>query len=230
MNSLRKILAMVCVMIILGSIAPSLAGSGSYAIRKAHREGTWDFILPLNYAEEIKIEGKGGSSAELNDDFGFGFGLGYNLNDHFQLSGLLQWNSRNYDATVIHEDDSTGRYGGYIETFNLGLNGTYYFMDGAFTPFISGLFGHTWVDTNIQDGPTTGVCWYDPWWGYICDYYTPTKTESDWVYGAGLGIRYDVNNQFGIQCSYNKNYMDFDNSSETPDLNSWRLDFIFRMF
>ncbi|MBT8338886.1 MAG: outer membrane beta-barrel protein [Desulfatitalea sp.] len=226
----KRRLAIVCAMITICFWMPSVAGSEGGAIRKADRAETWEFFLPLTYAVDATIKGKGGSSADLNADFGFGFGVGYNFNDHIQLSGLFQWNSRSYDATVVGDDGSTSRYGNTMEISTMALNGTYYFLDGNLTPFLSGMLGYTWVDTNIQNGPPTGYCWYDPWWGYICSYYVPTKIESSMAYGAGLGARYDFNDSFSMQCSYNKSWMDFGNVSGTPDFDIWRLDFIFRMF
>lgn len=186
-------------------------------------------MLPLNYAEEATIDGERGSSADINDDFSLGFGVGYNFNNHFQLSGLINWSSRSYDATAVVSDGTTQRYSNYMETWTLSLNGTYYFLDKNFTPFVSGMLGYNWVDTNIQNGPAQGYCWWDPFWGYICSSYVPTKTESDWTCGAGLGVRYDFSDKFSMQFSYNKNWVDFENASGTSDFDIWRLDFFFRM-
>ena len=38
----------------------------------------------------------------------------------------------------------------------------------------------------------------------------------------------DMNEFFGLECSYNKSWIDIDNASETPDFDMWRLGFIFR--
>lgn len=207
-----------------------MVGSDGSVIRPAERKGIWNFYLPLSYSEGATIDGPGGSSVDLNDDFGFGFGAGYNFNDHFQLGGMFNWNSRSYDATAIRDDGSRARYSNYMETSTIGLNGTYYILDKNFTPFVSGMLGYTWVDTNIQNGPASGYCWWDPWWGYVCSEYVPTKTESDWSYGLGLGVRYDFNQSFSMQFSYNKSWIDFENASSTPDFDTWRLDLVFNMF
>ena len=229
MNPVKKLMAMVCVMIGLGFSMPMAAGAESGAIRSADRQGTWDFYIPITYAEETTIDGPGGSRADINDDIGVGFGAGYNFNDHFQLGGWFNWNTRSYDATVVRNDGSTFQYGNDMETTTIALNGTYYFLDKNFTPFVSAMVGYTWVDTNIQNGPTTGYCWYDPFWGYTCSYYVPTKTQSDWTYGGGLGVRYDFNRSFSVQGSYNKSWIDLDTAG-TTDFDTWRMDFIIRLF
>jgi hypothetical protein len=89
--------------------------------------------------------------------------------------------------------------------------------------------GITYIDTSIQTGPSNGTCWWDPWYGYVCSSYYPTKTQSDFTYGFGLGVRFDLNPKFSLQPSYNKAWVDINNASGTPDFDIWRLDFIFRM-
>jgi opacity protein-like surface antigen len=116
-----------------------------------------------------------------------------------------------------------------MESSTVSLNGAYYFMSGNFTPFVSGGIGYAFIDTNIPEGPPVNTCWVDPWGGYVCNSYVPTKTESDFSYNAGLGVRFDVNRQFGLQAGYYKSWIDFSNASDTPDFDIWRMDFIFRL-
>ena len=228
MNAAKKIIVLVCTMVAVCLSMPTTIAAEGGAIRKADRGESWDFMLPITYVEDTKIDGEGGSSADINDDFGIGFGAGYNFNNHFQLGGYFSWNSRSYDATVVRNDGSTYQYGNSMDITTLALNGTYYILDKNFTPFISAMVGYTWVDTNIQNGPPEGYCWWDPWYGEVCSYYVPTKTQSNWNYGGGLGVRYDFNQSFSMQCSYNKSWIDLD-SSGTTDFDIWRMDFILRM-
>ena len=208
------------VLLIFG-LAPS-------AVQAHKRAETWEFYIPINYAEDARFSGQQGSSIEINEDVGFGFGFGYNFTDRFQLGGLFNWNSRSYDATVIEDNGTPHQYGNYLETSTISMNGLYYLLDGDITPFVSGSLGYTFIDTNIQNGPASGLCWWDPWWGYVCTEYVPTRTESDLSYGAGLGVRFDINRNFSMQFSYNKSWVEIDNATGTPDFDSWRLDFVFR--
>lgn len=231
MHTYKKIMAIACTMAAVWLSMPMAADAGGASVvRKSDRERTWDFYLPLTYAEETTIDGQQGSSVEIDDGFGIGFGVGYNFNDHFQLGGIFNWSYRSYDATAVREDGSTRRYSNDLETSTIAINGTYYLLDSNITPFVSGMIGYTFADTNIQDGPATGYCWYDPWRGYVCTEYAPTRTEDGMSYGAGLGIRFDISREFGMQGSYNKTWIDFDNAAGTSDFDTWRLDFIFRMF
>jgi len=213
----------------IGAIVPGPAGAQDFTKPRAgSRGGSWDFFLSPIYAESATIKGKGGSSVELNDDLGFGFGLGYNFNDHFQLNGLINFNSRGYDAKAVRDDGTTKQYSNYTESSTLSLNGVYYILSGNITPFVSGGVGYTYMDTNIQDGPPDDMCWYDPWWGYVCGSYMPTKTENAFSYNGGIGVRFDVNRNFGLQAGYYKTWIDINNASSTPDFDIWKLDFIFR--
>jgi len=44
----------------------------------------------------------------------------------------------------------------------------------------------------------------------------PTKTENDFSYNAGVGLRFDVNRQFSLQGSYNKTWIDISKASGHP--------------
>ena len=227
--------AIIGLMLVVAAIAvsalyvPAAEAQGFTAVRPGGRGGTSEFILPLIYTESATINGQGGSSIDLNSDWGFGFGFGYNFTDNFQLNGLFTWSSRSYDATIVQSDGATKRYSNYMDSTTLSLNGVYYVLNGNITPFVSGGVGITYVDTNIQNGVGSTACWYDPWWGYVCSGYVPTKTENDISYNAGIGVRFDVNRDFGIQAGYYKSWIDFGGASGTPEFDIWRLDFIFRM-
>lgn len=230
MCAVKRFVALVVVLAALWAIMPVPADAQSYtAVRPGGRAGTWDFYLPLVYADAATINGEGGSKVDINADFGFGFGFGYNFTDNFQLNGIFNWNSRSYDATTVNTDGTTRKYSNYMDTSTFSLNGVYYFLSGNINPFISAGVGITYVDTNIQSGTGSTSCWYDPWWGYVCSSYVPTKTENDVSYNAGIGVRYDANRQFGLQLGYYKTWIDMSKASGTPEFDTWRLDFIFRM-
>jgi opacity protein-like surface antigen len=229
MKTLIKIMVVAIIVAAIGAIVPGPADAQNFSTsRPGGRGGSWELLLSPLYVESATINGKGGSSVDLNDDWGFGFGAAYNFNDHFQLNGLTTYSSRSYEATVVLDNGTTRRYNNTMESHTLSLNGVYYFLSGNITPFVSGGVGYTWMDTNIQDGPASGTCWYDPWYGQVCNTYVHTKTETEFSYNAGLGLRFDVNRKFGLQAGYYKTWIDIDNASDTPDFDIWRFDFIIR--
>jgi hypothetical protein len=44
---------------------------------------------------------------------------------------------------------------------------------------------------------------------------------------AGAGVRFEVSRSFSMQASYNKMWLDLTNGS--PDIDGFRIDFVFRM-
>ena len=131
---------------------------------------------------------------------------------------------------TVHTNRGAGsQYNGTLYTSSLQLNAVYYFMAGDFTPFVQGGFGSTYVDSNIPNGSGSSSCYWDPYWGYVCGTYQPTKTSTNISYSAGLGARYDINRQFAMQASYNKFYIDAPQAGSKPSADMWRMEFIFRM-
>jgi len=212
-----------------GALAVALALPSAAHAQGAPREGSVEFILPLIYTSATSFNGQGGSSADLNANLGFGFGLGYNLNNHFQIGGLFNWSSRNYQATLVDTPSGTQRKAtGYLESSTIGVNAVYFLMaDSKFTPYLTAGLGSTFIDTNIPNGAPASGCWYDPWYGQVCSTYVPTKTQTAVSYTAGAGVRFDMTRSVSVQGSYNKVWFDYSNAN--PSLDAWRLDFVFRM-
>jgi opacity protein-like surface antigen len=231
MRTLIRIMVVVLVVAALGAVVPSPAEAQSFtSVRPGGRGGNWEIFLPIIYSDSTTVNGEGGSKVDINSDYGFGFGAGYNVNDNFQINGMFTWAYRSYNATAVNSDGTPGRqYSNYMDTSTLSLNGVFYLMQGNITPFISAGVGITYVDTNIPIGSGSTSCWYDPWYGYVCSSYVPTKTENDITYNAGIGIRFDIDRQFGMQFGYYKTYVNINKAQGTPDFDNLRFDLIFRM-
>ena len=219
------ILALVCA----GGAAVAMAQTESAPVL-SYRAEKWEFSLGLKYAFESDFSGENGTKVEIDDDLGFGFAAGYNINEYFQLGGSFNWDSRSYNTTGLGGEGSSLAYNNEVESTVLGLNGVYFILPGNLTPFVMGNVGYTFVDSNIQNGPTETSCYYDPWWGNYCSTYTPTRSESGLSYGVGIGLRFDLNETASFQLSYNKGWLDINSAAETPDFDSIRLDFIGRTF
>jgi outer membrane protein W len=184
--------------------------------------GSMEFSIPINYTETTTVNGSNGSSAKVDAALNTGFGIAYNINDNFQINGTFSWGNRNYSIT-----STTAGANGTLSTSSLQMNAVWYFMPGDFTPFVSAGFGSTFIDTNIPNGSGSSTCYWDPYYGYVCGTYQPTKSSTNISYSAGLGARYDFSRQFALQGSWNKFYIDASNSK--PEADMIRVDFIFRM-
>ena len=214
--------------VLTGGLAlPSPAQAQGSMGSPGQRAGTFEFQVPVTYSESWTADGQGRSSADVNSSFGWGLGFGYNFNDHFQLGGSLTWGRRDYDATIVSTDGTTRKATGTLDTSTIAVNATYFLMATGLTPYVSAGIGSTFLDSNIPNGQGSTGCWWDPWWGYICNTYTPTKTETDLSYTAGLGVRWDMTRVFSLQGGYNRMWIE--SSKSTLEINNYMLGFIFRM-
>jgi opacity protein-like surface antigen len=219
---------------ILKLLLAVLAGLALYAPAAQARDrgnggaGSWEFSMPINYTKSTTVTGQNGSSADVNAGLNTGLGLGYNVNDNFQVNGTFSWGQRNYAAHATGTG-TISPYNGTMYTSTLQMNAIYYFMPGDFTPFVSGGFGSTFVDSNIPNGSGSSSCYWDPWWGYVCGTYQPTKTSTNLSYNFGAGARMDISRQFALQGSINRLWLDAPQTGSKPTFDSFRIDFIFRM-
>jgi len=232
MRQILRITA-VCLMaaIVCGAVLATDADAQAYTTsRPGGRAGTWDFFLPLAFNPSWSSDGQSGTSISTDATWGFGFGFGYNITDHFQANGLFSWSARNYQAQIVQTDGQTRQYGNTMYTSTFAIGGIFYILPGNISPFVSAGAGMTFIDTNIPTGVGQTACWWDPWYGYVCNNYSPTKTQNDVSYNVGLGVRFDLSPQFSLQPSYNRMWVDINNASGTPNFDVWRLDFVFRAF
>lgn len=207
--------------------ADSLAADFS---KLSYRSLTTEATIGLRYVEKETIDFEGGASADVNSDYGWGFGLGYNVNDNIGLSADFSWLSTSYRATRVDDNGDASNYNGIMDASSITFRGTYYFMKTRMTPFVSAQLGWTFVDSNIPTGPPGTICWWDPFWGYICGSYVPTKTQTDFGYGGGLGLRWDLSTRFFMKAAYNWTRLDIANTSGgDPTFGSVVIDFGFFM-
>jgi opacity protein-like surface antigen len=201
--------------------------AGLCAAQDSPRAGKWEFSLQPQYIESKSISSDRGSRAELDEAWGFGFGVAYNLNDHFALGGEFVWSEADYDATIAPDNPSQGvpfTVSGEIETATLRLNATFNLLKSAFTPFVTGGLGATYVDTNVPDGPPNTICWWDPWWGYYCGTDVPTKDETYFSYMAGAGLRWDSPGGFFLRGLVARQWVDVGDGIGTPGFTQYRID------
>jgi hypothetical protein len=191
------------------------------------RAGKWEFMLEPQYVGSASADMAGGSKIDTSADLGFGFGFGYNFTGNLALHLNTTWSSMNYNATIPTVDRTTGAPGtatasGYLDTGTVALDLTYYLLKGPVTPFVMGGTGWTMVDSNISSGPPQNYCWYDPWYGYVCDSYQTTYAKDFFSYNVGVGVRWDVVPGFFLRGLVGMQWLDTD--SGTIDTTGGRVD------
>ncbi len=177
------------------------------------RSEKWEFFFTPMFIDSNEVSFDGGSKVDINSRSGFGIGFGYNFNEHLELSLLFASSNANYRGTIVNEDGSQEDYSSNIYTSSFNIAGTYNFIDGPLTPYITGVIGSTYVDSGVYTGRVGSGCYWDPWYGYICSPYAETYTSTKLNYGASVGVRYDFDNMLYLKAGAGKNWIDFSGSS-----------------
>jgi hypothetical protein len=221
---------LIAVTLALCAVTFSVHAAGSGQARTIDRSGTWEFLFPINFNNGENIDFDNGTSADISNDYGLGFGVAYNNTRRLALGFNLSMYSANFKATRIEKDPGTGvettkTVGGIFDSSTISFDGIYYFSDRRVSPFVSGTLGWLYLDTNIPSGPPEGVCWWDPLWQiYRCGSYVPTHTTNEFVYGAGLGLRFDITDRFFLRGSVNEQWVDFNGATSTTNFTVGRID------
>jgi opacity protein-like surface antigen len=198
------------------------------AQRGSDRAGTWEVGFNLADMSSEQITGAGGSGLSVDNDLGYGFSVNYNLTNRLAVGGDLTYSSPDYQATrVVDGTNLIDRINASLDVATIHLKGTFYFTEGALAPYIEAGAGWTRVDSNIADGPPTNGCWWDPWWGYVCTSFYDTYTETRTSYSYGVGLRWELADEFVIRGSYG--LLDVDTErGEAASLDVARVEFAWR--
>ena len=210
---------------------PALSMAQSYGNGRAQ---TWDFSIGAIYQQSSATAGDGGSSLDVDGVVGIGFNLGYNLTDNLNLSADFDYLRPDYTAIVVVEPNppdgsqQSTRIDHRLSQFNGRFKGTYYFTDGPLVPYIEAGIGWSFIDSNVASGPPQGFCWWHPWWGYICETFVDTFSSTEFSYGAGVGLRYELVGNSFIKASYNVWALDTDGPRADPQLETFRIEYGWR--
>jgi opacity protein-like surface antigen len=206
----------------------ALAGANAASAQSisGNRANTWEFTMQANYLGSENVTFDGGASADINSDVGFGFGGAYNFNEHFAMRADLMWNSSDYTAMRVLDTGSVGSPGtktgnrGFnssLDSATLALGADFYFVDAMVSPFLGVSAGWTYIDTNIPSGPAQTACWWDPWYGYICDGYQPSIDDTEFSYGAAAGLRVDLSDNVFLRATIGANYVDYGKGADSDN-------------
>jgi opacity protein-like surface antigen len=184
------------------------------------------YVYPV-FTDGKSYSFEGGSTARTDTGFGLGFGYNYNFNSKFSAGIELEWSEQDYRATVQPgpaNANLAGDLNGTIESSTIRFQGTWNMLERAFTPYLSGGLGWTYIDTNIPTGLAEGVCWSYPWYGTYCAAYVPTATTTEFSYNAALGLRWDIGRGL-LRAQVNSQWVDFGGSYGSESVIQYRIDF-----
>jgi len=210
--SLLRSLGVLAVGLLVSSMALAQQG-GTF------RSGTMESSFILKAQDSASIGYEGGSSVEIDSDYGMGFRFGFNYTPKLNLGFQFDWMSAPYTANLAPADDQSDpvKLRHKLDQWSGTVKGVYHFSEDKLTPYIEAGLGWTSIDSNIATGaPTTG-CWWHPWWGYVCDSWQSSYSDSSFSYEFGAGLRYEPNNRTFVRASLSRKWIDSDFASSKPD-------------
>jgi opacity protein-like surface antigen len=194
--------------------------------------GDWDFRVGPIFTESKNIGFKGGSTADIKSAVGVKFGSGYHITDHFIVGGNFSYAESDFNGIVQGNNGvasaSASIENGHVSFSTLMFDASYTLLDGPIKPFGAVGLGWNWVNTNIRNGPPQAGCWYDPWWGYVCNGYQPTHGSNGFAYQLGAGVQFNFNRQFAIDADYKFTWVDLHHANSTPGIGGAELLLVWR--
>jgi len=194
------------------------------------RSKRWEIILTPQYTLTKNLGFDGGTTAKINNTWGFGLQIGYNFNEHWNLAGMFSWSQPDYQAVVQPAAGNPGparNISGNLQMNTFGAVVTYNILKGPLTPYAEGFVAGTYINTDIADGPPVTGCYFDPWFGYICGTTQPTKSDTFFSTGIGGGMRWDINKYVLLRGGVRYQWIDLSNTG-VPGFTIFKIDIGFK--
>jgi len=195
---------------ILVSLVMLSSAAGVANAQNRDREPGWEAYGALLYQFESNLKFDGGTTVDLEDDLGLALGFGYRFNGHLELQFDFDWQSVGYEADlrVGTTPVTIANVRTDYESLSLKASLIWNLVEGPFTPYFGAGGGWSFIDTNIAAGrPQTG-CYWDPWWGYICNTYQDTYSSEEFVYQGIAGLRFDFDSGVSMRVQYQRQFLD----------------------
>lgn len=217
--------------LLLALMGSSLVVAESFS-KSSKRSETWEIGFLVNHVDDWDVNGRNGSGIEVDSNTGWGFTIGYNFNEHFNLAFEYTHNEQDYEATIVPEE-SEGvdpfAINHELDNDSFTFNFTYNILAKTFTPYVTAGLGWNYLDSNVSDSDYEVYCWWDPWWGYVCDDYYSTYSDTAFSYSLGAGLRWEPIANFILKASVNQRWIDVDSAGDTPEMQLGKLEFIWKM-
>jgi hypothetical protein len=200
-----------------------LAGSAAHA--QTDREGTWEIGGTLLDLSSVDLFGPNGSSILVDDETGFGFTGAYNVTNRFAAGLDISYSDPAYVATFVPDGPVAPQtIGANLDVNVIHLKAIFNILESDFTPYVELGGGWTYIDSNIVSDFSGPICWWDPWWGYICTNYYETYSDTRTSWNYALGIRWESDSSLVLKASWG--VMDIDrNRAEDLELDTIQLSF-----
>jgi opacity protein-like surface antigen len=191
-------------------------------------KGDYDFTVFIPYLDSVDEDFVGGTRVHVDSDVGLGFGFDYFMTDNTTVGGTFTYSQPDVDVSLhVQNPPPGGSFSllrGEMEAMGFMGNITHQFGKGKLRPYAFGQLGWIYVDTNIADGPpSTGGCWWDPWWGYTCTVYQDTKTSTEFSYGFGVGVRMNLGRTMFLDLGWIEQWTDWPQAVSPDNYSTYRV-------
>lgn len=220
-NSLITLLTFAAVAL-AGTAAQAQTFRTSYGDQS--RANKWDMSFRLLSSGSESASSTNGSSINVDSEVGWGFGFGYNFNEHLSLGFDFDFVKPRYQAVLVDENLDVTTIKTRLTVSSGQLKGTWNILKGPLTPYVEAGLGWTYLDSNFPSGPPVTGCWWDPFWGYICNTFYSTYSDTSFAYNGGLGVRWDINPMVFLKGGYRQQRIDLGGRTGDIDLESWRIE------
>ena len=192
------------------------------------RAGQVELTAGAAYGFSDSVEGRNGSSLELSSRTGIRVGVEYFSTSKLSLGFDATWLRPSYTAELVPDDGSEAVTISHRSSIFSGhFTGTYYFLDGQIMPFVEAGLGWTYFDSNVSDRPPIVGCWWDPLWGYVCSDFYSTYSATNFSYGAGVGLRWNIGPDMSINAGYRWLEIEADGLGRKPTMESAMIEFVY---
>ncbi len=188
------------------------------------RAGKWDLSFILFNTESEDYGSSDGSRLDLDSDTGWGFGIAYNVNANVGLGFDFSYVQPDYAAVLVDENGVPTEISTELDIVTGQFKGIWNILQGPLTPYVEAGLGWTYIDSNVASSPPITGCWFDPFWGWICDTFYSTYSDSSFSYNGALGVRWQINPRFYLRGGYNQLRIDLSSAADDVDLSTWRIE------
>lgn len=187
----------------------------------SHRTNATEVSFQIRNIDSLQLKNDKNVEIDIDSSIGWAFGIGRHFTEKWAFNFDIAWSDANYKANFIKEG-TPRTYSNRMYSSTTNFGGTYHFLAKRFTPFIGASIGWAFVDSNIRDGGDLIYC--SPFFPYYCYPYTPTKSTTEFTYGAQIGLRFDVTNQLFFKASAGEQWVDYSGSTSTPESIIYRFE------
>jgi opacity protein-like surface antigen len=195
MNSLqRRYYNLLATSVVLAFSALPTVAQIPWVTEPLRREGISEIygIGQYLHSDDINFEGPYGDvKTKMNDTGLGGFGFAYHFSDFFSVHGDFMFGSATFSGNAPVTPNTTigFKQDAFIQTgrFNVDYN----IINRRLTPFVTAGIGYQYLETELNHGSVT-TCWWDPWWGWVCDTDHVHAWETDFTWNVGGGLRWNV--------------------------------------